>query len=272
VSKSGYPHWLRVFAGTHQWAPAEVMDEAFAWFRIQEMKSQREPHDPAFINGQFSNAQARADSLERSGDVLVAWREYTQIAATYDSLVNIEAVRSKADALGGSKAVRDAAKREHSQFEEQAKLVGDIASRLTAPPSQPDSNMQADQELQDLIRGLRGSADREKHPENAVVYKRALGGVFIDAMEFGNALLDEKKLPAAVRAYSFATEASPDSIWAWQQLAIARALSGARREAIAALRRVHDLASDKASYQNWLQTEHAFDEMRSSPDFQVLTR
>jgi dienelactone hydrolase len=271
LAKAGYPHWLRVFSGTHQWAPAEVMDKGLAWFRIQEMRRRQEPQDPAFINEQFANAQARADSVARSGDLLMAWREYMQIAATYDSLVDVGDVRAMADALGGSKAVRDAAKRERSQFEEQAKLVGDIASRLNAAPKQSDDGAQAEQELQDLIRSLRGNAEHEKHPEKAVVYKRALGGVFIDAMELGSSLLEQKKFPDAIRAYAFATEASPDSIWAWQQLAIARALSGARKEAIGALRRAHDLATDKSYYQSWLQNEHAFDPLRSSPDFQALT-
>jgi dienelactone hydrolase len=175
LAKSGYPHWLRVFSGTHQWAPAEVMDEGLPWFRIQEMKSQREPRDPAFINEQFPKALARADSLERSGDLLIAWRAYVQIAATYDSLVDVAGVRAKADAMGSSKAVRDAAKRERSQFEEQAKLVDEIASRLNAPPKQSDRDTHGDQELQDLIRSLRGNTEHEKHPEKAVVYKRALG-------------------------------------------------------------------------------------------------
>jgi len=272
LAKPGYPHWLRIFQGPHQWAPAEVMDEALAWFRVQEMKSQREPHDQAFITTQFSKAEARADSSERSGDLLMAWREYLQIAATYDSLVDVAAVRAKADALGGSKAVRDAAKRERTQFEEQAKLVGDIASRLNAPPKQSDTDTQADQELEDLIRSLRRNAEQEKRPEKVVVYKRALGCVFIDAMELGNSLLEQRKLSDAVRAYNFATEASPDSTWAWQQLALAGALSGAWKQTMIALRRLRDLATDKASYRSWLQTEHAFDPFRFNPEFQSLAQ
>jgi hypothetical protein len=145
---------LRVFSGTHQWAPAEVMDEGLPWFRMQEMKSQREPRAPAFINEQFPKALARADSLERSGDLLIAWHAYMQIAETYDSLVVVAGVRAKADAMGSRKAVRDAAKRERSQFEEQAKLVDEIASRLNAPPKQSDRDTHGDQDLQDLIRSL----------------------------------------------------------------------------------------------------------------------
>jgi dienelactone hydrolase len=270
LTKSNYPHWLRVFSGTHQWAPAEVMDEALAWFHIQEMKRQQVPRDPAFINLEFSKARARADSFEQSGDLLMAWREYSQIGATYDSLVDVTAVLAKAAGLGGAKAVRDGAKREQAQFDAQAKIVGDIASRLNTAPKPDEIGAQADQELLDLIRSLRHNAEQEKHPEKVLVYKRALGGVFIDAMELGNSLLEQKKLADAVRVYSFATGASPDSAWGWQQLAIAQALSGARKQTIAALRRVHDLAADKTSFNSWLRSEHAFDSLRSSREFQAL--
>jgi len=46
-------------------APPVVIDEAFAWFRIQSVKSQREPGDDVFIAAQWSAAQARASALEK---------------------------------------------------------------------------------------------------------------------------------------------------------------------------------------------------------------
>src|SRR5262249_17280410 len=41
LEQAGFPHWLRVFDGGHEWAPAEVMSEAFAWFRILAMRNNR---------------------------------------------------------------------------------------------------------------------------------------------------------------------------------------------------------------------------------------
>jgi dienelactone hydrolase len=271
LRKAGYPYWLRIFEGTHQWPPSEVMEEALAWFRIQAMKTLREPRDQSFIEFQFSKALARASAFLQSGDLLDAWREYLQIAATYDALVDVSSIHEKAETIGKEKAVRDAAKRERNQFEEQVRLSDDITTHLASLPEHDENQLEPDRELQEQISRLRRNADQEKHPEKAVVYKRALAGVFVGAMESGNASLDEKKLDLAIRAYDVASQARPDSEWAWEQLAVARALAGKRKESITALRRAGGLVADKAAFQQWLQAEHAFDPLRVSSDFQNLS-
>jgi dienelactone hydrolase len=270
LEKAGYPHWLRIFEGVHQWPPAEVMEEALAWFRIQAMKRQREPRDQKFIEAQFSRAQARANSWEQSGDLLNAWREYLQISSSFDALVDVSSLRIKAEALGKNKTLRDAIKRERNQFDEQLQLTNDITSRLSVPPDNGDNAHGVSRELQEQLSHLRRNAEQEKRPEKAAVYKRALAGVFVMAMESGNSFLEEKKFTAAIRLYDFATQAKPDSEWAWEQLAVAQSLAGKQKDTITTLRRARELSADKSSFAKWLQTTSAFDPLRSSPDFQTL--
>lgn len=270
LMKAGYPHWLRIFEGVHQWPPSEVMEEAFAWFRIQAMKTQREPLNQNFIESQLAKSLARASSIEQTGDLLSAWREYLQIAATFDALVDVGSIRAKAEALGKEKTVRDAAKRERNQFAEQSRLSDDITAHLASLPDHDQNPLESDQELRERLLRLRRNAEQEKHPERAVVYKRALAGVFVGVMESGSTLLDEKKFALAIRLFDFATQAKPDSQWAWQQLAVARALAGQRKESITELRHAQDLAKDKAAFRKWLLTEHAFDLVRPSPEFRSV--
>jgi len=270
LAKDGYPHWLRVFDGKHQWPPAEVMEEALAWFRIQAMKTEREPRDPHFIDAELSKAQARAQGFEWSGDMLEAWREYTQIAAAYDSLVDVNVIRARAEALGKDKTVREAAKREENEFREQQQLTSGISARLLVPTQGFDAQQQTDRELHDQIARLRQNAERENRPERARVFQRAMGEVFVMIMESANSLLEQKDFSAAIRLYEFATDVAPRSEWAWEQLATARALGGQRKDAIAALRRARDVAPDKGSFAKWLQSEPAFDPFRSLPEFKTL--
>jgi dienelactone hydrolase len=270
LKKAAYPHWLRTFDGVHQWAPVEVMEEALAWFRIQSMKTGREPRDQHFIEMEFSQAVARAESFQLAGDLLNAWREYSQIASTYDSLVDTAAIRAKAETFGAQKAVHQAVKREQSEFREQAQLSAEITSGMFATTGARDTPAGSEDELQSKIIRLRQYTEHEKRPERSRVYKRALGGVFIAAMESGSTLLEEKKYPEAIRVFSYATDAYPDSAWAWQQLAVARAISGERKGAISALRRARTLVSDKISFGKWLQSEHAFDSLRISPEMNEL--
>ena len=64
LEQAGYPRWLYQFEGPHQWAPAEAMELALAWFRVQAMKAKRQPKDAAFLTAQFSQAVAHANSTE----------------------------------------------------------------------------------------------------------------------------------------------------------------------------------------------------------------
>src|SRR4030095_7452629 len=61
LEKAARPHWLRVFDGPHEWAPANVMDEALAWFRVQAMKANLESHKAEFIASQLTAARQRAE-------------------------------------------------------------------------------------------------------------------------------------------------------------------------------------------------------------------
>lgn len=272
LAKSGYPHWLRIFEGTHQWPPAEIMEEAFAWFRLQAMKTKREALDANFVQEQFKKALSRADSSEQAGDLLVSWREYAQIAASYDSLTDVSSIGVKVEALTKDKFVRDALKREQSDFQDQARLTSEITARITAPQNDQDNPFLEDREAQQQLLRLRDNAEHEKRADRARVFKRALGGVFVFAMESGNALLDSKNFTGAIRVYGFATQALPESEWAWERLAVAQAYAGKPKDALASVKRAHDLSGDKSAFGKWLKSEPAFATLRSTPEFVSLTQ
>jgi len=259
LEKAGYPHWLRVFQGSHEWAPADVMEEAMNWLRIESMKAGREPRDSGFLDAQFTIMQKRADSFERSGELLLAWREYRQLAATFESLKDVSGLRATADALGKQKAVREAVKREQAEFAEQAQLTGDITSHF--------ERFEGEREMQDQLAHLRSNAQQEKRPERARVYRRALDGVFISAIEAGDTALESKNFAQAGRLFDAATQAKPDSEWAWRMLAEAYALAGKKKNALSALRKARELSQDRAAFAKWFVADPAFDALRSSPEF-----
>jgi len=272
LGQAGCHIWLRIFEGSHQWAPAEVMDEAFAWFRIEGMQSRLEPVDKSVVGLQFAEAVKRADSLAQAGDMLDAWREYVQIVSTYGSLVDVSAEQRKAETLGKEKAVRDAAKRERSDFEEQSQLTAEISAALSKSRAagQPDSDTGA--ELEDRVGLLRQREETEKRPERKRIYRRALSGVFIEAMESGSQFMDEKDYHRAARSFSCASQASPKSSWAWQNLAVAYAFAGARKDALRALQSARTVAENAPSFAAWLSSEPAFERIRSAPEFQALLK
>jgi predicted esterase len=270
LEANGFPHFLRYFDGPHQWAPKSVMEEALAWFRLMAMKQNLQPRDADFISQQQTTALARAHALEQSGDPYAAWREYRQSASTLDSLADVTSLRQSAASLSTQKAVREGAKHEKQEFQEQEYLTGDISAGLAAlrqlSTNLPDSLA----ETRRRIVTLRETAAREKHFEKLRVLRRAIAGVVVEAMEDGSERLEAKDVTLAKDYFLLAVEADPDSPWALNNLAIARALGNDRKGTFEALRNAKEKSKDLAGFSSWLQQETAFAKFREDPQFRSL--
>jgi len=263
LEQAGYPHWLRVFDGQHEWAPAAVMNEAFGWFRVQSMRETREPRDEQFIAAELAGTVADAEKYTASGDLLAAWRQNGQIANTFSGLTDTPAIRAKADELGKSKAVQTALKRERSSFEDQERMSGRVLTILQSKETSEASRTKDEVNVAEEVRDLRRRAEEEKKPERGVILKRALAGVFVGAFETGDAAMEQKDYRNAARCFSAAVEARPAAEWPLRQLAIAQALAKDRKAAVETLRRAKAKMKDSSEFLEWLQAEPAFQEMRS---------
>ena len=265
-----YAHAFRRFDGPHEWAPAGVMEEALAWFRLQAMKEGREPRDAAFVRDQGAQAEKRAKNFEAAGDLYGAWKEDRQAAATFDALGDAAPFRDRAAALEKEKAVRDGAKHEQQDFVEQLRLSGDIEAAMSAlREGSPDRAVQA-RDVEQQIADLRSRAGHERNAEKLQVAKRALGGIFIEAMESGRERSEARDNSLARFFFEIATTADPDSSWAWSALAATRALDGDRKSAFEALRRAKEKSKDLPAFSRWLSEESAFSKFRDTPEFRAL--
>jgi len=270
LEKLAYPHAFRRFSGPHLWAPASVMDEALAWFRLQAMKSGRESRDDSFIAAQAALESERAHSLELSGDLYSAWKEYRQAASTLAGLTDAAAPQVRAQALENDKAVREGARREKEEFEDQLRLTGEISSGLAALQENQARHPEILANLGQQISDLRLRTEHEKHEEKLRVLKRALAAVTVQAVETGLGLLDQKEARQARDYFELGLAAAPDSAWVLSNAARGRAMEGDRKGAIAALRRARTQTQDPAHFVAWLKDEPAFEKLRGTPDFTAL--
>lgn len=270
LEQAGYPHWLRIFDGQHQWAPSEVMSEALAWFKTQAMISDREPRDEVFLTAQQRIFVDAAKKETASGDLLSAWRLYRQIAATYDGTASGAEARMKAEELSRTKAVQESLKRERNDFADQEHLSSQILGSLQVKenPEVPRSEAQTD--VTQDVRDLRQRAESEKKAERAAVLKRALAEVFVGAIEAGSDALDKKDYQSAARYFSAVAEARPDAEWPLRQLAVAQALEKNRKAAIETLKRAKAKANDVAEFIRWVQSEPAFQDLRNRSEIGEL--
>jgi dienelactone hydrolase len=270
LSSLHYAHSLRRFDGPHQWAPASVMDEALAWFRLISMKEGREERDMALVKAQAEEAEKRAKSLESSGDPYGSWKEYRQAAETFDGLGEAPAFRERAVAMEKEKAVRDGGRREQQDFVEQSRLSADISSGFAAlrqdAPNRADTRNQVEQQISELRR----RAEHKKNPQELRVVKRTLAGIFIEAMETGEERLDAKDISHARTYFELAANVDPDSVWALDQVAVTRALDGDRKGTLEALRHAREKIGDPAAFSAWLNEEPAFRRLHDTPEFHAL--
>jgi predicted esterase len=270
LEKLGYPHFLRPFEGPHQWAPAGAMEDALAWFRLQAIKSGREGRDDSFIASQAAKETDRALALEQSGDLFAAWKEYRQAAQMLAGLVDDTAFRTRADALEKDKAVRDGEKREKQEFAEQENLSREISAGLFELEQNPLHRAEIHNTVEKQLAALRSRAEHEKREEKLRVIKRALAGLLVQAMEMGNARLNQKDASHAKDYFELASVADPDSTWALGNLAVARAMDGDRKGTLDALRRAKSKTKDPVRFAEWLSEESAFAKLRGSSEFSAI--
>jgi predicted esterase len=270
LEKLGYAHFLRRFDGPHQWAPPSAMDEALAWFRLQSMKRGGESRDDSFVALQEASETERAHALEQSGDLYAAWKEYRQAAEMLAGLTDNTALKVRADALEKDKAVREGLKREKQEFEEQEQLSREISSGLYALQENQINHADTRRAVEQQFAALRNRVEHEKHEEKLRVLKRALSGVFVQAMEMGGERLDQKDPSHAKDYFELACVASPDSTWALSNLAVASAMDGDRKAALDALRRAKSNTKDPVQFAQWLKEEPAFVKFHDTPEYGAL--
>jgi len=112
--------------------------------------------------------------------------------------------------------------------------------------------------------------EHEKREEKLRVLKRALASVMVQAIETGFGLLDQKNVAKARDYFELALVAAPDSAWVLSNTAVARAMDGDRKGALAALRQAKAHSVDPAHFVVWMKEEPAFEKLRGTPEFTAL--
>lgn len=266
LENSGAAVRLRVFTGTHNYAPPDVQMEAVEWLELRAMVEDRRAKDNAFIAEQFARARARAEQVESTGDRYAAWREYAAVARDFAGLPEATPFAARTAEWKDSAALDEARKRVHREIDRQRALTAPFGMNLEALRQDSSRRTELLPQLYATVSELRHGSTSRKEDQRRV-YSRALTQVFAHAIESGNAELREKNLSFAIVCYELAREARPESPGPPYGLARAHAANGRKKPALEALREAIGKGLRDAAL---LRTTPEFSPLQSDPEFQKL--
>jgi hypothetical protein len=240
LDTAGTRYRIRVFDGQHGWAPPEVWIEALNWMDMQAMSAGSLPHDPKRIQQTFGGTLSNAREFQSQNHPLAALREYQSLVRDFRGLADVSdlsTVEISLPELTKSKAVKAAEKEEASALDQQAQMTASLSAHMqTIGGGNRDQVDVAD--LKGSIADLKKRSDDSGNSTDlkALVVRRALGQLVVEAYESGQRNLEEKNYRAAAAYFDLAAAGSANPAWAHYQRARAYAMLADRKKMLAELK------------------------------------
>lgn len=257
-----------VYDGPHTWMPPEFAEQALAWLQLRAMVKGLTSVDKNFVNQQFEQRLAEAQTEQKSGDggILAAVRAYRAIATDFKTFRDVKEQEATAKTLAESDAFRKAKKNEAATLELQdtvAKKAGDLVAGISERPDErSDFFEQLESAASDAYRQQKGTSNLAQ--KQAIT--RGLASAFAFAVENGQKAMLKKDYASAKEMFRACEIIQPDSPWASYLLASADAELGEKKPAVEALKKAlkKGMTSAKAL------DDSAFDRIRDDKDFQQI--
>jgi predicted esterase len=236
AADAGVPHRLEFFPGPHAWCPPETARRALVWLETLAMRAGLAPRDGARIAKFLAEEQASAAAAESAGDLDAAARRFAEIGVAFNGLAaqsDLDAAAANARRLEADprmKALRKDEKAAEKYESLGQRHIGEALELAHADEIPSPGALRHAVSLDDAKRrvaeggGLGHAAER--HLEAVASH---LG------FYFANEVMGTGDYRRAIPALEVALEARPDSPFVEYNLACARARSGDKAGALAAL-------------------------------------
>jgi dienelactone hydrolase len=254
---------IRIFEGSHGWAPAEVWMEALNWMDIQAMASGDMPRGESRITDTLQQTLARANAYLSNHDALAAFREYQSLVRDFSSLADVSAAKAKLTELGKNQAVKTAEKREAAEVEEQHRLV-EAPYKQMQKLSTGDLDADGFSQLLTAVSNLKSKSQRAG-PTNLLL-RRALSELVVVAYDSGQTCTQEKNYKSALAFFRLAAAGSSKLGFAHFQRALIYAITSNKRDMLAELRS----ALSGGYHEPSALDGEEFQPYRTDEDFQAL--
>ena len=260
---------MRVFPGTHQWAPAAVFEDAVQWLNLKAMQAGDLPQDGPLINRMLRQKQAEADDAEKKHETITQFHDYRSITADFAGLRDTAESEKKLAALKNSTALKGALKNEREQIAEQSSLEGEVSPKLHSYMNgSADDSMTLGNEIVHAMQRLDYQAEHSKNETERLVSKRAADDLWVAGIEAGQEELESRHFEKADACFELISRVR-DEPWPLLLLAETHSLAGNKKQAVRDLQQavLRGLTDAEA-----IQSDPRLQALKPDADFQKLVR
>jgi hypothetical protein len=260
----GLSYRVLVFAGTHQWAPKDVVDEAVQWIHLKAMQSGAQPRDQVFVEEFFARMKNEAAGAEKQNDPIAQLSAYRCLVSDFGGLENVGEYAQNLAALKQSAALQKALKQEQQQIAEQTSITSDLSSKFASFGESPTDQRQAARtDILDGMRLLKSEAEHAKALRRPV-FLRAFNDLSAQGIEAGQAEFERRHFDVAESYFQLMSEISPDEAWPTLLLAETHSSTGNKKQAIKDIR---ETVRRGLKNPDVLEQDRNLVALRNDPDF-----
>ena len=263
------PHRLRVFAGGHQYAPAEIWDEVFAWLELQAMRRGARPRDERLIERLRQADLARASALEAQGDLAQTLREYRALVADLQGLADTTPLEKKLAELETRKDVKQALKDEREAIALQRRNFEEALAAFQTARDTPDQAATALASVRSQAKTLRGEIrkGKDENSPQIIPLRRTLSHILSQAIEMGQQAIRDRDYALAITYFDLAIDYARAAPLAHFEKARALALSGHNKEVLPSLRKAVETGLGDPTL---IVNAPEFASLKENPEFQQI--
>ena len=269
LEELGIPHRLRVFAGGHQYAPAEIWNEAFAWLELQAMRRGTRPRNEQLIERLRQADLARASSLEAQGDLPQALREYRALVDDFKGLVDVAALEKKLSDFETRKDVKQALKDEREAIARQRRNFQEALAAFQTARDTPDQAATALASVRSQAKTLRDEIHKGKDENSPQIIplRRTLSHILSQAIEMGQQAIRDRDYALAITFFDLAIDYARAAPLAHFEKARALALSGHNKDVLPSLRKAVETGLGDPTL---IVNAPEFASLKQNPEFQQI--
>jgi len=234
LDEVGVTNRLAIFAGSHDWPPADICGEAISWMEVQAMKLGRRAKDNDLIDERLNAKRKTAGDYETSKKAYEAYLEYEELVTEFKGLRDVNEFAAAAERLGTSKEVKAAIKSERAEEDDQASSLEKLRTRI-ARLQDVDAYPETMAELKGDFADLTKKSEGGKSVAERRVAHRVLQSLRVQFYEETFALRQRKDFAAIPAKLELVAVISPKDPGVFYNLAVAYARVGNKSKATTAL-------------------------------------